>query len=89
LRIVTYNADYDRRLLRQTRALYDLPAFGIDPDRFECAMTYYAEYVGEWSERHGWFRWQPLCGNHRALGDCRATLGVIMGMAATDLEGDE
>jgi DNA polymerase-3 subunit epsilon len=87
-RIVIYNAEYDRRLLRQTRALYGLPAFGIDPDRFECAMVYYAGYVGEWSEYHGWFRRQPLCGNHRALEDCRAVLGDVKRMAAANLDGD-
>jgi len=36
LRIVTYNARYDRRLLDQTRGLYSLPPFGVEPERFEC-----------------------------------------------------
>jgi DNA polymerase-3 subunit epsilon len=81
-RIVTYNARFDRRLLDQTRELYDLPPFGVEPERFECAMRTCAEYAGAWSQRHGSFRWQALNGSHRALGDCLAALDVIREMAA-------
>ena len=47
-----------------------------------CAMELYAEYVGNWSEYHGSFKWQPLPGaKHGALDDCRATLDVLKRMA--------
>ncbi len=81
-KIVIYNASYDKCLLDQTRALYDLPPFEIEPDRLECAMEAYAKYIGDWSRSRGSFRWWPLNGGHRALGDCQATLDVIREMAA-------
>jgi len=83
-KIVIYNASYDKCLLDQTRALYSLPPFEIEPDRLECAMEAYARYVGAWSRRHGAFKWWPLNGGHRARGDCQATLDVIKEMASGD-----
>jgi len=84
-RVVTYNADFDERLLRQS-----LEAHGVEMPRgvtFECAMRTYAE----WYSPGG--RWQKL-GNaasqtgthvagtpHRAMTDCQTTLGVINAMA--------
>lgn len=84
-RVVTYNAEFDERLLRQS-----LEAHGVDMPRgvtFECAMRAYAE----WYCPGG--RWQKL-GNaakqtgvrvagtpHRAMTDCQTTLGVIQAMA--------
>jgi hypothetical protein len=51
--------------------------------RWHCAMELYAAYVGDWSDYHGNYRWQPLPGgDHTALGDCRATLAVLQRMAA-------
>ncbi|MCP3904023.1 MAG: 3'-5' exonuclease [Planctomycetes bacterium] len=81
-RVIIYNASYDVRLLRQTRLRYRLPTVGPPRRRYECAMRWNARYVGEWNERHESFRWPRLeGGDHRALGDCRATLRVIAGMA--------
>lgn len=51
--------------------------------RWECAMEAYAAWWGEWSSYHGDYRWQPLGGGHRALGDAQACLAVIREMAAT------
>jgi DNA polymerase III epsilon subunit-like protein len=51
--------------------------------RWRCAMKRYAQFVGEWSERHDDYRFQPLPGgDHRALGDARAALAVLRRMAA-------
>lgn len=81
--IITYNAAYDARLLRQTCELYGLPQL---PNVFECAMEKYAEWYGEWNDYHGNYRWQPLRGgNHRALGDCYAALEYMKRM--TEQEG--
>ncbi len=81
-RIIIYNAGYDMRLIRQTRALYNLPPLDIPPQKFECAMKRYAEFFGDWRGQRRGFRWQPLTGgDHRALGDCRATLKVLQKMA--------
>jgi len=88
-RVVIYNAGYDTRLMRQTRKLYDLPPLDVPPQHFQCAMKRYAEFYGDWRGSQRGFRWQPLQGgNHRALGDCLATLNVIKTMAATNLQGE-
>jgi DNA polymerase-3 subunit epsilon len=55
------------------------------PVRWECATlrVKHAEWVGEWNDYRGSFRWQKLQGgDHSALGDCVATLETIKKMAA-------
>ena len=82
--LVIYNAQYDMRLLVQSGKAHN---FGIQLgiEGFTCAMLQYAEWVGEWNDYRGSFRWQKLQGgDHSALGDCRATLDVIRQMAESD-----
>jgi hypothetical protein len=78
-RIVAYNADYDRRLLKQTA----LMSGGRAPQApWECAMIAYSRFVGEWDSRKNDYRFQRLpSGDHSAAGDCRATLRLIELMA--------
>jgi DNA polymerase III subunit epsilon len=57
----------------------------INGRRIFCAMRLYAKYVNEWSDYHGSYRWQPLWGNHDALGDCQEVLRLINRMAGADL----
>lgn len=90
--LVIYNADYDTRIIDQTTlAYFPYPGLKIDA---ECAMLIYAEFYGEWDDYRNKFKWQRL-GNaaaqqgvaiegeaHRALADCRMTLGIIEAMAA-------
>jgi DNA polymerase III subunit epsilon len=90
--LVIYNAGYDVRLIQQTSERYALPE--IEPHSIGCAMMLYAEYWGVWDDhRHSW-KWQklsaaaiqqrvPAVGAHRALADCRMTLGVIRAIAGT------
>jgi len=81
--IVIYNAEFDLRLLRQTRDLYALPPVGPPRSRYHCAMQQYARFMGQWDAARQSFRWQALRGgNHRALGDCRATLQLLKKMSA-------
>ncbi|WP_344033253.1 3'-5' exonuclease [Streptomyces luteireticuli] len=40
----------------------------------QCAMEAYAVHVGEWSPYFDGWKWQPLGGGHRALGDCRTVV---------------
>ena len=81
-RVVIYNAEFDIRLLRQTRDQYNLPPVGPPRQRYQCAMEHFARFVGQWDRRRETFKWQPLRdGNHRALGDCLATLKVLKKMA--------
>jgi DNA polymerase-3 subunit epsilon len=81
-RIVAYNADYDRRLLKQTA----LMSGGRAPQaQWECAMIAYSRFVGEWDSRKNDYRFQRLpSGDHTAAGDCRATLRLIDLMARAD-----
>jgi DNA polymerase-3 subunit epsilon len=81
-RIVAYNAEYDRRLLKQTALL----SGGRVPDaRWECAMIAYSRFVGEWDPRKNDYRFQRLpSGDHSAAGDCRATLKLIELMARAE-----
>jgi hypothetical protein len=46
-------------------------------------MRQYAAWVGEWSERHGDWRWPRLPGgDHTPVGDGRATLALVRRLAA-------
>lgn len=80
-RVVIYNAEYDTRMMFQTLAAASLDREWMGGIEFNCAMEQYAAWYGDYSEYHGNFRWQRLNGGHRALGDCRATLDLIRGMA--------
>lgn len=52
---------------------------------WQCAMLEYSTFVGDWHDYYRNYRYQPLGGGHRAVGDCRACLEVIQRMAATPL----
>lgn len=53
--------------------------------RWQDVMLPYSQFCGDWSDHFENYRWQPLGGGHRALGDCQACLTVIQNMAATPL----
>jgi len=77
-RLVIYNAAFDGPILADSCR----KAGAKETIARECAMERWAEWVGEWSEWHGSYRWQKLPGgNHTALGDARATLAVLREMA--------
>ena len=90
-RVMSYNLEYDRRILSQTAAIN-----GIDwkPDcKRGCIMELYSAFNGEWDDYHGNYRWQRLDRAmaqsgvkvdgqlHRALADARGALGVLRYMA--------
>lgn len=90
--LVIYNIDFDVRLIMQTAAINNC-GFSHLELKAECAMHNYAEYYGQWDQKRNKFKWQKL-GNaaeqqgvviegaaHRALSDCKTTLGVIRAMA--------
>lgn len=83
--MVVYNLQYDVRLLIQSAMAYNLRWQHLDVEKADCAMLRYAEWVGEWNDYHGSFRWQKLQGgDHSAVGDCRATLDVIKRMTQSE-----
>ena len=89
--LVIYNASYDLRIIRQTCNKWHVPRHVLP--QADCAMEAYAEFYGEWNQWSGGYRWQKLTAAaaqqnvivegqaHRALADCRMTLGVIQAMA--------
>jgi DNA polymerase-3 subunit epsilon len=78
--IVSYNADFDSRLIQQTSTRN---RGTVSMGEWQCAMLKYAAFFGEWDDYHKSFKWQKLVsGDHTALGDCLATRLLIRGMAA-------
>ncbi|AVV22322.1 3'-5' exonuclease [Salmonella enterica] len=92
---VIYNADYDTRLIRQSAELNGLWTDGLSSfmDEYSlCAMKLYAEYRGEPGKYHG-YKWHKLVDAaahegvvvegkaHRALADCKMTLGLVRALA--------
>ena len=77
--ILIYNADFERRILRQQCKLNNLAEINFNAS---CVMLWYSQYCGDWNVTHQSYTWQKLPnGDHSALGDCRATLAVIKEMA--------
>lgn len=80
-RVISYGAEFDARLITQSRARWGLPPSGSASNRWQCAMEEYARWYGDWSSYHKSYKWQRLQGGHRALGDCLACLEYIKIMA--------
>lgn len=100
--VFVYNAVYDRKMMHKSAEYAGMEK--IDWKRhanFFCVMEAYAEYVGDWNNYHGNYRWHKLADAarafdvtvkdaHSALGDCLMTLGVIKGLAVpSPVETDE
>lgn len=76
--VLTYNAAFDVERFIHTCRLHGKQGYSF---LVHCLMEWYAQYVNQWSRYHQSYRWQPLNGDHTALGDCRAALGVLREMA--------
>lgn len=75
--LIIYNAAFDVAQLEfSLHEKLDFGAVCLLKDAV-CLMKQSAPYFGEWSERHKSYRWQPLGGNHRAMGDCIAALELL------------
>jgi len=81
-RVLIYNDVFDLGRLSHELALLgaDVPEFTAAA-RWEDVMLPYSDWYGEWSDWHGNYRWQPLGGGHRALGDCLAVVDCLKSMA--------
>jgi len=88
--VLIYNAAYDMRLIFQSLNPYVKQFFhelnGIEfIHEVQCVMAWYSQWIGDWSEWFGNYRWQKLpAGDHSALGDCIATLKVLYQMAGME-----
>jgi DNA polymerase-3 subunit epsilon len=91
--VVTYNAEYDRRMCDLADKALGLPETNYDADGWHCAMEWYAEIYGDWNDWHQSYTWKklskaikqqglPLLNAHGALDDCRMTLSLIRKLTA-------
>ena len=81
--LVVYNLDFDLDLVEAECRRWYCPIFALKDSH--CAMLWYAKFCGDWSNYWGSYRWQSLpSGDHSALGDARATLEVLKGMAGVN-----
>lgn len=80
-RVVIYNKAFDYAVLRSERARVGLPPWARGAKSLECAMEQYSAWVGECWEP-GDYVWQPLLGDHSAIGDCHAVVRRLREMAA-------
>lgn len=101
-RVITYNAAFDGGILRRELERHyrntdpgSAPElWGTHPSadqwmsalRADCAMTWHAQWFGEWHDYHQSYTWQPLGGGHRANGDCAATLARLRLMSSPDVD---
>lgn len=92
-RAIAYNAAFDRRIYEgclERRGLPDAaPHPEADPEKpWECAMLWYSRFASEPDPKNGRRLKRHKLGDvtsgsdHTALGDARATLGLILRMAA-------
>ncbi|AJJ55247.1 exonuclease family protein [Yersinia pseudotuberculosis IP 32953] len=96
---VAYNSRFDTRLIYQSAEFSGVTtgADDIASASGNCAMLEYARFHGQWDSRQSDFKWQTLIAaagqmnvitegaSHRALSDCKTTLGVIKAMAGGEI----
>lgn len=90
-KIIIYNAEFDIRLLNQTiyQDKINIPKGKLFMN-YKCAMIYYAQFVGQWSDYYQNYVYQKLpSSQHNAIGDCKATLEIIKTMARTRMGGSD
>lgn len=91
--LVIYNSEFDLQFIKQSLKPHGIQLAFPNSDRRKCriftnggsihdAMLWYSQWVGEWNDYFGNYKWQKLPGgDHSALGDCKATLEIIKQMA--------
>lgn len=84
--VIAYNASFDQRLLAQTADAFNLPEIACT---WECAMQWYARYVGLPGGRGGYRpvklpRGDAVNDLHGARGDCLLTLRLLTRMARSE-----
>jgi DNA polymerase III subunit epsilon len=80
-KILTYNVDFDRKLLNQTAARYRLVPPAVAG--WECVMLKYSAFCGEWWKSKKDYKWQPLpFSKHEAIEDCFAVLDLLRRLAS-------
>ena len=73
--VLAYNASFDRaRVLGHSANVGGRPMHLADPEVWDCLMEARSTFTGSW-------RWLPLGGGHRALGDCVSAREVLLTLA--------
>ncbi len=80
-RVLIYNSAFDIQILNYCCRLHNLPILKLTK-RSDCLMEWAAQWGGDWSYYYEDYKYFPLNGNHRALGDCTAAFELIKRMAA-------
>jgi DNA polymerase III subunit epsilon len=81
--LLIYNARFDNNAIFNSYNAHVVYHPLLDS---QCVMQWYSQFVGDWNEYRGGYRWQKLPnGDHSALGDCLATLEVLKRMANSSL----
>ncbi|MEG4496621.1 3'-5' exonuclease [Microcoleus sp. F10-C6] len=79
--VLIYNSAFDIKILNYCCKLHGLPILNLQ-QRSDCLMEWAAQWKSDWSNYYKNYRYFPLNGGHRALGDCIAALQLIKKMAA-------
>lgn len=82
--VVAYNVDFEMEILEKVCRRFKLAP--VAPEKWHCAMRAYSDYRGQ----RKFFKLGMACKSegvmvesaHRALGDCRMTLGLLEKMGA-------
>ena len=82
--VLIYNADFDIEILNYCCRLHELKLLKLRK-RSDCLMEWYAQFCGDWNDYYESYRWQPLGGNHSAVGDCLTALSVLKEMADSEI----
>jgi DNA polymerase-3 subunit epsilon len=82
--VIIYNSEFDISILKNCCLIHSLPTLKLKK-RSTCLMEMYAQFYGQWSNYYDDYVWQPLEGNHSAIGDCQAALRLIELMASSEI----
>jgi DNA polymerase III subunit epsilon len=80
-RVLIYNSAFDIKILNYCCQLHSLPSLMLTK-RSDCLMEWVAQWRGNWSSYYKDYRYFPLNGGHRALGDCTAAFEFVKLMEA-------
>ena len=79
--VLTYNLAFDLGRVNYGCELIAQPSL-LSYSRDHCLMEWYSQWYGDWHDYYKSYRFQSLCGSHRALGDCETALERLKEMAS-------
>jgi len=87
--VLIYNVDFDIGIIDYCCKLHKLKLLDLRK-KSDCLMRYYAQFCGDWNDYYQSYRWQPLHGDHSAIGDCLAALLLLKKMSESKIiDADE